>query len=85
MSSGPAATVHLEFSEKEPAEWPEGYKLKIRRDLARLYAGRGHLRAVFEIAHALPRESKGFENPLALDQLYVLVVVIRLRIQWVSA
>jgi hypothetical protein len=43
------------------------------------------MRAAFDVAHALAREGKRFENPLALDELYDLVVVIRLRIQWVPA
>ena len=39
----------------------------------------------FEVAHAQAREGKRFENPLAFDELYDLVVVIRLQIQWVLA
>lgn len=39
----------------------------------------------FEVAHALAREGKRFENPLALDERYDLVVLSRLRIQWVPA
>ena len=46
---------------------------------------RALLRAPFEVAHALAREGKRFENPLALDERYDLVVVSRLRIQWVPA
>jgi len=72
-----AATAHLtEFSEKEPTDSLEGCKRRIRRDLGTHYTPGAVTCEPFcgllRVAHALAREGKRFENPLALDERYDL-------------